>query len=79
MNWFQNACLVVGEFCKETAIPFLTACVLIRLYIYLGNKNKSYARGIRFFDTFVTNLAKQFEDVNTADIINFKKNKENEN
>lgn len=75
MNWFQNACLVVGEFCKDTAIPFLVACVLIRLYIYLGNKNKAYARGIRFYDTFVTHLAEEFKDFNKADIVNFK-NKE---
>ena len=76
MNWFQNACLVVGEFCKDTAIPFLILCVLVRLYIYLGYKNKSFARGIRFYDTFVTHMAEEFKDVSKADIVNFKKNKE---
>ena len=78
-NTIYEFCVRFGLFAQDFIVPFLAVCVLFRLYVFLGWKNKSYARGVKFYDTFVTNLAEQFKDVSKADIINFKKEKENEN
>lgn len=74
---FQNSFLIIGNFCKDTLIPFLGVCVLFRLYIYLGNKNKAYIRGISFFDKIILSAIDDLKNnTKTTDIINFNKNKE---
>lgn len=68
--------LKVGEVCKDIIIPILITCILIRVYVYIGYRNRAYYRGIKFYDTFVENMAKEFKDTKVADIVNFNKNKE---
>ena len=66
--------LNLGNFCKDVVVPILAVLILSRIYFFIGYKSKAYARGLQFFDTFITKLAEEFRNANAADIINFKNN-----